>query len=176
MPFLEPCDNKRILSGQLIVAGLWLAITAFGIYLSPSPHGHGTHQQLGLPPCPSVLMFDKPCPGCGLTTSWTATIHGQLGEAFQAHPLGPFLYIIFTVFAIVNIWAYVKRYRVDTSGKKWMFGIVTGAVIFFGFGIVRFITAQSYAAPNEASDYIRRMTGIEKKPVESRKSETQKKF
>src|SRR5687767_5754572 len=118
MPFLEPCDNKRVLSGQLIVTGLWLAVTAFGVFLSPSPHGHGTHQQLGLPPCPSVLLFDKPCPGCGLTTSWTATIHGRLTEAFQAHPLGPILYVTFTVFAIVNLWAFFKRYRVDTSSKK----------------------------------------------------------
>jgi hypothetical protein len=162
MPFLEPCDNKRVLAAQLIVTGLWLAVTGFGIYLSPNPHGHGTHQQLGLPPCPSVLLFDKPCPGCGLTTSWTATIHGYVTDAFKAHPLGPILYIIFTAFALLNLWAFFKRYRVDTSGRKWMSGIVTGAVIFFGFGIARFVMTKQYAAPNEASDYLKRVTGVER--------------
>ncbi len=152
---LEPCTDKRILKGQLIVTALWIVITAIGIFLSPSPNGHGTHQQLGLPPCPSVLLFDKPCPGCGLTTSWTATIHGQLATAFTAHPLGPLLYLGLTFAAIMNLWAYFKGYRIDTSGRKWMFGIVTGAILFFGYGIGRFILSDTYRAPDELENYVR---------------------
>src|SRR5690348_8767324 len=106
MPFLESCDNKRVLSGQLIVTGIWATITVIGACLSPDPSGHGTHQQLGLPPCPSVLLFNRPCPGCGLTTSWTATIHGHFAEAFAAHPLGPILYGLLTLFAIINLMAF----------------------------------------------------------------------
>lgn len=159
MSFLRPCNDKKVLGGQLIVTFIWAAITAFGIYLRPDPHGHGTHQQLGLPPCPSVLFFDKPCPGCGLTTSWTATIHGRIGEAFQAHPLGPFLYLALTVFALINLWAFFKRFQVDTSGPKWMVGIVAGAVIFFGFGVGRFILTQTYRAPGEVQNFVKKLSG-----------------
>lgn len=155
MPFLEPCGNKRILKGQLVVTWLWLAITVVGIFLRPDSSGHGTHQQLGLPPCPSVLLFDKPCPGCGLTTSWTATIHGNFVQAFAAHPLGPILYLGLTVVALLNIFAYFKGYRLDTSGRRWMTGIVIGAVIFFGFGIVRFVTTDTYRSPNELQSYFK---------------------
>lgn len=158
MPFLEPCDNKRYLRGQILLPVLWLAVTGFGVYLKPSPHGHGTHQQLGLPPCPSVLFFDRPCPGCGLTTSWTATIHGQFGEAFRAHPLGPLIYVIFTAMAFISLWAYFKRFRVDTSGRKWMIGIMTGAMIFFGFGMARFFLTDRYQAPGEVENYIKKIS------------------
>lgn len=159
MAFLEPCENKRALAGQLVVTVLWLAITGVGIYLSPDPHGHGTHQQLGLPPCPSVLFFDKPCPGCGLTTSWTSFIHGQFVDAFRAHPLGPLLYLAFTFFALANLWGFFKKRRIDTSGRKWMLGIMASAFIFFGFGIVRFLVTTKYAAPNEMQNFAKRLTG-----------------
>ncbi len=157
MPFLENCSNRRIISGQLVVVLVWVAITAFGIYLNPNPHGHGTHQQLGLPPCPSVLFFDKPCPGCGLTTSWTATIHGQFGAAFKAHPLGPILYLGLTAFAFINLWAFFKKYRVDTSSRAWTIGIVVGAVVFFGFGFTRFMLTQRYQAPGEMQNFIKQL-------------------
>jgi len=159
MAFLEPCESRRKLFGQLIVGVIWIAVTGFGIYLSPDAHGHGTHQQLGLPPCPSVIFFNRPCPGCGLTTSWTATIHGHFGEAFRAHPLGPFLYLAFTGLAVVSLWGYFKRVRVNTNTPKWTKGIVTAAVIFFTFGIVRFIVTPHYAAPNEVSNFVRRVEG-----------------
>jgi hypothetical protein len=154
MAFLEPCEDKKVLSGQLIVTLIWVAITAIGVFLRPSPAGHGTHQQLGLPPCASVLLFDRPCPGCGLTTSWTATIHGQLTEAFRAHPIGPVLYLGLTAIAFINVWAYFKRLRVDTSGRKWTLGIVVGGAIFFGFGLARFVISDRYSAPNEVGNYL----------------------
>ena len=158
MAFLEPCDDKKILNGQLVTFAIWLAITAFGIYLSPSPHGHGTHEQLGLPPCPSVLFFNRPCPGCGLTTSWTATIHGRFIEAFHAHPLGPLLYLGFTYVALVGLWAYTKKFRIDTGGRAWSVGMMVGALVFFGFGFIRFALNDHFAAPDEITNYVQRLS------------------
>ena len=129
MALLEPCTDKRILRGQLVVTFIWAIITGIGIALHPDRYGHGTHQQLGLPPCPSVLLFGRPCPGCGLTTSWTAFIHGHFAEAFHAHPLGPILYLLFTAVAIVNVYAYFKRYHVCTDGRNWAIGLCLGAVM-----------------------------------------------
>ena len=157
---LKPPRQKRKYLGSLTLPLVWLAVTAVGIYLRPSPDGHGTHQQLGLPPCGSVILFDRPCPGCGLTTSWTATIHGRLAEAFQAHPLGPPLYLAFTMFAIANVWAFAKKRRIDTSGSRWTFAIVAAGLVFFGFGLTRFFSTPKYAAPNELGDYFKRVAGV----------------
>ena len=159
MAFLEPEEKRAHLIGQVILFGIWAAVTGFGIYLSPNPHGHGTHEQLGLPPCPSVLFFNRPCPGCGLTTSWTSTIHGHFVDAFKAHPLGPILYLAFTAMALINIWAFAKRLRVNTGSRRWSIGIVAGAVIFFGFGIARFILVSNYAAPDEVMNFVKHYNG-----------------
>lgn len=154
-----PPVKTRVLLGQVFIFAVWLAITGFGIYLSPDKYGHGTHQQLGLPPCPSVLFFDRPCPGCGLTTSWTAFIHGHWAEAFHAHPLGPFLYLGFTWFALANLASAYKKRRLDTTSKAWSWGIMICAVTFFGFGILRFILTPHYASPGEVSRFVHRVAG-----------------
>lgn len=160
MPQNKPPRQRRKYFGSLTLPIVWLAVTAIGVYLQPSPNGHGTHQQLGLPPCGSVLLFDRPCPGCGLTTSWTATLHGRFAEAFQAHPLGPLLYAAFTALAILNVAAFWKKTTFDTSGTNWTRAIVAAGIVFFGFGMARFFTSPKYAAPNELGDYVKRVAGI----------------
>lgn len=39
--------------------------------------------------CPVRLATGRPCPTCGLTRSWQATMHGRLGDALRWHPMGP---------------------------------------------------------------------------------------
>jgi Protein of unknown function (DUF2752) len=56
--------------------------------LEPSPAGHGTHVQLGLPPCGFLALTGLPCPGCGLTTSFVHLLRGELSAAALANPLG----------------------------------------------------------------------------------------
>ncbi len=149
MELFERAESRRFLAGQLIWFLAWVFVTAFAIYLKPDPAGHGTHQSLGLPPCPSVLLFDRPCPGCGLTTSWTAFVHGQLGLSFRAHPLGPFLYSVFTITAIGAIigWAKGLRFRGEAP---WPSRILTGCVIvFIGFGVIRMATTSGIRTPQE---------------------------
>lgn len=142
----RPVETRRPLVGQLLWFLLWFGTTAFAVYLSPDPHNHGTHQQLGLPPCPSVLFFHRPCPGCGLTTSFTAFVHGHWAQAFQAHPLGPFLYILFTITAITCGWCWLKRVRFDNDTPRfnWALGGLVGA--FLVFGAVRFALMPNYQA------------------------------
>ena len=65
--FDDDWPRKR-LSGHVVWFGSWVVITAIAAVLRPDPSHHGTHTQLGLPPCPAVLLFHRPCPGCGLTT------------------------------------------------------------------------------------------------------------
>jgi hypothetical protein len=62
--------------------------------LAPDPRGHGTHEQLGLPPCTYYLVFGRPCPSCGMTTAWAWLAHGQPAEAFRVNAGGTLLAIV----------------------------------------------------------------------------------
>lgn len=141
---------RRALAGQLLYGLLWLGVTGFGLALHPDPSGHGTHQELGLPPCPSSLFFDRPCPGCGLTTSFTALLHGNLSLAFHAHPLGPFLYLFLAVTGWLALARFFQGKRLDVTSKPWMTGIIAGAAIFLAFGIWRMATTDHYRSPDES--------------------------
>jgi len=133
---------KKRLSGQAVWFGVWTVVTLVAAFLQPSKHHHGTHTQLGLPPCPSVFLFHRPCPGCGLTTSWSATVHGDLGTAFQAHPLGPFLYGAFTAMAWLCLFGYLKGKRLRSESWPATAILVSIFVGIVGFGVVRFATVK----------------------------------
>jgi hypothetical protein len=133
-----------VLAGQLVWFALWAGVTGFGIYLHPSPLGHGTHTQLGLPSCPSVIFFGRPCPGCGLTTSFTATIHGHFREAFSAHPMGPLLYALFTATALLSMYAWIRTERVETSSKPFNWSLSALVLVFLVFGAYRFAVSPHY--------------------------------
>jgi hypothetical protein len=118
----------------------WLAGSAIGAYLTPSSHGHGTHTQLLLPPCPSVMLANRPCPGCGMTTSFTWLMHGNVAEAFHAHPFGPLLYVLWTASAFACLYGYIKGKRFNTESKAANWALATLLFTFLGFGIYRFAT------------------------------------
>lgn len=140
LQFVEAPARKRLV--QLTWPLAWLGVTAVGAWLQPDPHGHGTHRQLGLPQCPSVAFFGRPCPGCGLTTSWTHLIHGHVAESFACNALGPVLYLAFTGMAFVSFFAYVrgKRWDTNTPSFNWASSAVLGA--FLIYGAVRFATTK----------------------------------
>jgi hypothetical protein len=131
---------------QLLWTLIWLGCTVVAFGLKADGNGHGTHQQLGLPPCPSVLLFDRPCPGCGLTTSWTALVHGQLLTSLKAHPLGWFMYGTLTFVGLGCLWGNIrgKRMLVDTpTANRILVGFI---IVFFIFGLARMALSPNYAA------------------------------
>ena len=66
-----------------------LLVTAF--LLQPNTQGYGTHQQLGLPPCTFVVLYGRRCPACGMTTSWSHLVRGQLPSSLKANVGGTLL-------------------------------------------------------------------------------------
>ena len=64
-----------------------------GAALDPDPSGMGTHQQLGLTPCPWLLAYGLPCPTCGMTTAVSSAAHGEILASFRVHPAGAVLAI-----------------------------------------------------------------------------------
>lgn len=134
----EPGLPKKRLSSQLVWFVVWLIVTGIALWLKPSPLGHGTHTQLGLPACPSVVLFDRPCPGCGLTTSWTNMVHLRVGEAFKDNLFGPILYLGFSFTAWLGLYGYFKGLRIRSENKLFN-RLVTGVLIcFLAFGFIRF--------------------------------------
>lgn len=49
--------------------------------------------------CPFRRLTGLPCPTCGLTRSWSAALHGRLGESVAFHPLGPLTVVGAAAFA-----------------------------------------------------------------------------
>ncbi|EMI57842.1 DUF2752 domain-containing protein [Rhodopirellula sallentina] len=73
--------------------------------LSPSTHGLGTHQQLGLPPCSMRVLFGIRCPACGMTTSWSHWTRGDWWASLRTNAGGACL--AFVAVGIVAIAAKV---------------------------------------------------------------------
>lgn len=149
MTLFESVPNRRYIGGQIAWFVLWAIVTGIGIALHPDPAGHGTHQHLGFPPCPSVLLFDRPCPGCGLTTSWTALLHGQMGFAFHSHPLGPALYLLFTASAWLSLYGWFKSWRFMTDSVFASRLLTAVAAVVIVFGAVRMAVTPHYRTRSE---------------------------
>jgi hypothetical protein len=104
-----PRPNKGrgpVFGADLVGQGDWLSIASWLVLLlgplavlvtaamlTPSPEGHGTHTQLGLPPCGFLVYTGYPCPGCGLTTSFAHMIRFEIFGAAQANPFGILLFL-----------------------------------------------------------------------------------
>lgn len=73
--------------GRLLLA-IWclFLISGFGlaVFLTPSPRGLGTHEQLGLAPCSFKSLTRLPCPSCGMTTSFSHFVRGQWLRSLRA--------------------------------------------------------------------------------------------
>lgn len=143
----EPAPDRRSILGHLYWFLSWVFVVVVALWLRPSHFGHGTHQQLGLPPCPSVLLYGRPCPGCGLTTSFTHLAHGNFAMAFQTHPLGPLLFLAWGVTALMCLYGFVRKKRFITDTPGFNRGLVATAWVFFLFGAVRF-AAIDYRSEN----------------------------
>lgn len=84
------------LFASLIAAAL-LALLSVAAWLTPSPSGYGTHEQLALRPgtglqtCTWVALTGKPCPTCGMTTAFAHSANTDFLAAFTAQPMGALL-------------------------------------------------------------------------------------
>jgi hypothetical protein len=78
---LRARDRWLLAIGATAVA----VLLAIAVCLRPSPDGLGTHQQLGLYPCSFRVLFDRPCPTCGMTTSWACLMRGRVADAGRAN-------------------------------------------------------------------------------------------
>jgi hypothetical protein len=88
------------------IGGLLAVIFAIAIYLNPyqadgTPRTMATHTGLGLPPCNFVFMTGKPCPSCGMTTSFSLLVRGDVGNSLKANWVGTTLAV---TWAALLVW------------------------------------------------------------------------
>jgi hypothetical protein len=66
---------------------------------------------LKIPICPVAVLLHQPCPGCGMTRSVHAAMHGDLAASLHLHPLAllitPYVLLVMTR----NSWGYLRRGR-----------------------------------------------------------------
>jgi hypothetical protein len=112
---LARCSKKE----RTVVATLsFLGLSVFIIAAVLDPYEgsglartHGTHTQLGLPPCTMKLVTGLSCPGCGMTTSFSLLMHNDLYQALQTNWAGVFVALLTLVMtALLSITA-VTGYR-----------------------------------------------------------------
>ncbi len=85
-----------------------LVLAVLGTLVTPSPSGHGTHTQLGLPACLSMKWLGLPCPGCGVTTSVALAARGRVLQALENQPFG---LLVALALAIYPLWALAQVLR-----------------------------------------------------------------
>jgi len=94
-----------------------------------------------VPICLFRYLTGLPCPGCGLTRSFSCILHGDFARAYDYHPFGYFLLPIFLLMASTLILPASRRsrmenfFRIHQSKLKLLY--LTLIYGFIAFGAVR---------------------------------------
>jgi hypothetical protein len=72
--------------------------------------------------CPFKMLTGLPCPGCGLTRSAVAFLHGDLSTSAFFHPLGAPMVIAVVLIGIVDAWVWWRSRRPGqaTASPFWL--------------------------------------------------------
>jgi hypothetical protein len=104
-------SERRSPEHWVILGGAVLAIVGLvllGLLLEPDPRGYGTHEKLGMRPCMPMVLWNVPCPGCGVTTSVTHAMNGDLLGSLRVQPFG---LVVLLVVLLSFGWALVGQFR-----------------------------------------------------------------
>jgi hypothetical protein len=83
----------------VLLAAVLLTVFGIAIWLNPyTEDGEArrmeTHRQLGLPECTFKQFTGRPCPSCGMTTSFALFVRGDLWNSVQANFVGTLLALL----------------------------------------------------------------------------------
>ena len=121
------------LAGLMTALPCW-AILAVGFSLTARPKGDGTHTQIGLPECRTMVVDGVPCPTCGLTTSITAAAHGDFAASGRANVFGTVLFFSLILFGSAGAVQAVVGWNIlgRIFRRRWWFFVgilITGILV-----------------------------------------------
>lgn len=137
----KPGTRSSLLSGELlpylVILIVCFCILAGALILRPA-HPGSSHIRLGGISLPDVCVMrgttGLPCPGCGLTRSIVAAVHGDIRKSLVYHRLGllTLVYVLLQFlfclgFLLIPIW----RIRLTRYGKFLNRGIIILGILFF---------------------------------------------
>ncbi|HZU36355.1 MAG TPA: DUF2752 domain-containing protein [Gemmataceae bacterium] len=99
-----PVLGKAVRVGLVLIAVGLVTVFVIAIRLNPyyadgQPRSMETHRELGLPPCSFYEITGLPCPSCGMTTSFSLLMHGDVWNSLKANAVGTGL-AVFCLFLI----------------------------------------------------------------------------
>src|SRR4051794_22616187 len=95
-PLERPPLSRPVRVLMIFLAAGLMGLLGLARWLEPDPRGYGTHTQLGLGPCAFAVLTGRPCPTCGMTTSFAWLTRGRLDRSWQANPAGCLIAILIT--------------------------------------------------------------------------------
>lgn len=112
----------------LSVLAVVVLFAALLVFTEPDARGHGTHEQLGLAPCSWPILYDRPCPTCGVTTSVAWLAHGRPLRAFWVQPFGFAIGVSLLLWAFAASRALLRRESLLARVARWPLGwLLVGA-------------------------------------------------
>ena len=134
---MTPVESRRYDRDMLVLCAI---VVTLSLVLSVGTDGQGVAPlgltSLRLPGlCPMKGLTGVPCPGCGLTRSFVATAHADLGAAFGFHRLGPLLFAaVATQLPYRLLRLLAGRYNESTTPDRviWLTANRVAAVIAIG--------------------------------------------
>lgn len=134
----KPTHTRREgeLTGHWIVLLLCAGILLGGLLLSPPNPGSPYLHIFGIPipdTCSFKNLIGLSCPGCGLTRSIVAGMHGDLKASFMYHRLGLFTLIYVCLQLLYRMFVIVVppfRERTRVAGKILNRGMIVLAALY----------------------------------------------
>jgi len=117
----------------LLMAAALVGVFALARWLDPyDEEGQArrweTHRQLGLPECSFKTITGKPCPSCGMTTSFALLMRGDVKNSLRANYVGTLLAVF--LFLLIP-WALASIVRRRLLFIRSLERALTWAVAFF---------------------------------------------
>lgn len=131
--------STRVSLGERAVVLVLAAISLVGLVIArawPVPS-----VESGDPTCLMRILFNLPCPGCGMTRAWVHTAHGNLGTAFEYNLFGPIGMAAAAGLVLFTVYSLVRRRPperlLSMLNPRWLLALI---VVWLVYSVIRMIS------------------------------------